>query len=332
MKETQAKVSTYVVRVRDKGSKKKITSYHLFKNVKDSKNGDFDIKKLFRSFIESFDGKFKGFDGTNQAMRITNNFEFNSKLNSISGFFQAGHTGEEKDVYKKNGQKLKKKDLKTINVDDVLSSDYYFILWLPKNRATGLLVVQGTSRESAGNLFKVLVHFTLNKYFGNKTIELARFTSKKDVENFKKKSEASKIVLSRNEYSSDEANDILGVDIATDDVKFKIIIEGKFNTQTLSDIIYGGRGKRIAKSSKIFTSELLENVNFGENDFYSTDITFKDKKNKKSAVAKSNSGFEIKPFVYLDGDIERDKKTKKFKRDSIKKAVNNYFLTIKSEV
>jgi hypothetical protein len=197
----------------------------------------------------------------------------------------------------------------------------------------GLLLVQGTSAESAADLFKTLLHLFLTKSFKDNLVKISRFTSTETIEEFKKKSKVQKIVLSKNSYPKDVANDILGREILESNVRMKLIIEGDFKNDTILKFVNDNLGTSIGNQPKFFTSDTLEELHFGEEDEYDTDISFKDIINSKSAVAKSKSGFEIKPFTYIDeNEIERDDITNVATEKSIIVAIDKYFAKIKKEV
>jgi hypothetical protein len=335
----QIKVSAYTIQVRPKsrkrkekkdGQKQKIEYVELGK-IEDNSGTKYDFINIFKDFVKEFDSSFLGLKSGNKAMRLTDNLTFNSAKETISGFFKAGFTGEQKEIFEKN--KKTDKSIFTVKSEHVNCSNFYFKLWLPKSSAMGLLLVQGTSAESAADLFKTLLHLFLTKSFKDNLVKISRFTSTETIEEFKKKSKVQKIVLSKNSYPKDVANDILGREILESNVRMKLIIEGDFKNDTILKFVNDNLGTSIGNQPKFFTSDTLEELHFGEEDEYDTDISFKDIINSKSAVAKSKSGFEIKPFTYIDeNEIERDDITNVATEKSIIVAIDKYFAKIKKEV
>jgi len=241
-------------------------------------------------------------------------------------------TGEQKEVYEKNVNKAAE-SIFTIKSEHVNCSDYYFILWLPKDSAVGILMVQGTSVESAGDLFKTLLHIFLTNNLDEKLVKISRYTSTNTIEEFKTKSKVQRIVLTKNSYQKDKANDLLGQEILNSNVRLKLTIEGDFLNDIVLSYINETAKVSLGNQPKFFTSETLEKLEFGKNDDYDTDISFKEIGGSKSAVAKSSSGFQIKPFTYLEeSEIIRNEITNIPTRDSLKKAVDKYFSTIKKEL
>ena len=325
----QIKVNTYTIQVREKNRAKSKNAYLNFENIVTSEDEILDIKDMFKSFIKSFDEQFLGTRSSNKAMRLTDDLSFGSSSRVISGTFLAGVTGEEKLVYEK------KKDDKEIpykiNINQVNTSEYCFYLWLPSSSSTGVLIVQGTSTESAGDLFKTLFHSFFNKYLKNYVVRISRYTSSQTVEEFKQNSDVSKIVLSNNHYPKDVVDGLLGQEITTSDVKIKIVIEGNFKDK-LIDKIEEYTNVNVRKPGKFFTSETLDALQFDDDTPYDTTISLIDKTSKKAALAKASSGFAIKPFTYLpESRIERDPITEMPILSSIKKAVKQYFKEIKNE-
>jgi len=328
---SQIKVNTYAIQIRERDTTKIKNKYLNFESIIDENDENFDFIEVFKKFVTQFDTEFIGSKSTNKAMRLTKELSFNSAKNTISGFFKAGFTGEQKEIFEKNI--TDDKSIFTVKSEHVNTSEYYFVLWLPKKSATGVLMIQGTSNESAGDLFKTLFHIFLNTELKNKTVKIDRYTSKKTIENFKKKSKVQKIVLAKNSYDKDLANEILGQTIANSNVKLKIVIEGDLIQDKVLPFINKNLGISLGDQPKFFTSETLDSLKFGEADDYDTAISLIETETSKAAIAKSKSGFEIKPFTYINENIiKREKETNKATRTSLKAAIDNYFESIKSEI
>lgn len=328
----QIKVSTYTIQVRERNTVKKQNIYINFSDVKDNDDKSYDFKELFKEFIKQFDKEFIGLRSGNKAMRLSDDITFQSTKNIISGFFKAGSTGEQKEIFERdiNGTE---ESVFTVKSNHVNCSDYYFILWLPKDSATGILMVQGTSVESAGDLFKNLLHIFLADKLEGKTVKVSRYTSNKTIEEFKSNSKVQRIVLTKNSYPKDKANDILGQEILNSNVRLKIVIEGNFMNDVVLAKINDTAGISLGNQPKFFTSETLEDLEFGKEDDYNTDIAFKETEGTKSATAKSKSGFQIKPYTYLNESlIVRDRITNIPTRKSLKKAIDDYFSKIQDEL
>jgi len=329
---SQIKVNTYTIQVRKKNSVRDKNSYLNFKEVKNNDDLPYDFKEVFKKFIGQFDKEFIGVRSSNKAMRLSNDITFNSAKNVISGFFKAGTTGEQKEIFEKDLKKTED-SIFTVKSEHVNCSTYYFVLWLPQDSAVGVLLIQGTSIESAGDLFKNLLHIFLTKNLEGKLVKISRYTSTSTIEDFKKKSKVQRVVLTKNSYPKDKANNILGQEILSSNVKMKIVIEGNFVNDKVIKYVNKVAKISLGNQPKFFTSEILEDLEFGEEDHYDTDISFKDTESSKSAVAKSRSGFDIKPFTYIDEDqITRDDTTNVPTRESIKKAIDKYFKRIQKEI
>lgn len=327
---SEIKVNTYTIQIRNKNSKKTGDNFLEFGKFHEDES-ELSAKTVLEEFIKTFDLKFRGLKSENKAMKIENDFTYKSIENSISGFFKAGFTGEEKEIYERDT--INGESIFTVDSDHVSTSEYYFKIWLPKKRATGLLLVQGTSSESAGDLFKHLFHKLLNDFLENKIVKISRFISKEAVDKFISSSGIERIVLTKNRYPKDKANDLLGQEILTTDARVKLIFEGASMVKDKVIDLIQNKGISLGIDGKFFTSESLESIEFGADDEYDTSISFRDKKNKKSATAKSNNGFEIKPFTYIDkSKIVRDERTNKPTRESISRAVTEYFEEIKPEI
>lgn len=335
----QIKLNTYTIQVRKKNSKridKKVgqsqkLEYEYLGNLQDKSGNPHEFINIFKEFIKEFDKSFLGLKSENKAMRLTNDIEFNTAEETISGFFKAGFTGEQKEIFEK--EKNSEKSIFTVKSEHVNCSDFYFKLWIPSKNNIGLLLIQGTSTESAGDLFKSLLHIFLTKSLSENIIKISRFTSNETIEDFKKKSKVQSIVLSKNSYPKDVANSILGKDILEANVKLKLVIEGDFKNEVILKYINDNLGISLGNQSKFFTSETLEDLQFGVKDEYETNISFKDIVNSKAAVAKSKSGFEILPFTYIDEEeIVRNELTGVATKESLKAAIEKYFSKIQQQI
>lgn len=334
---SQIKLNTYIIQVRTKNTGKRKNNkpqknqYFKFSKVENSEGEIFDFIAVFKMFINEFNGSFLGLSSENKAMRLTKELNFNRKEETISGFFKAGFTGEEKEIFNKDNEH--ENSIFTVKSEHVNCSDYYFKLWMPSQGAIGLLLVQGTSVESAANLFKTLLHLYLTKKLAPNLVRIGRFIPVETIDNFRKKSKVKKVVLYKNSYSKDRANDILGQEVLQSNVRMKLIIEGEFLDGKIEKYVNNNMNVSIGNQPKFFTSEILEKLQFGESDEYYTDISFKDMINNKTAVARSKSGFELKPFTYIDEtEIERDINTKKPTKQSLKLAIDKQFNIIKKEI
>ncbi|MFK7906521.1 MAG: hypothetical protein AB8B69_15430, partial [Chitinophagales bacterium] len=113
----------------------------------------------------------------------------------------------------------------------------------------------------------------------------------------------------------------------------KIVIEGDIINDKVFSFINENIGLSLGEQAKFFTSEILDSIHFGVNESYETDISFKDRKTAQSTIAKSRSGFEIKPFTYINESlIERNLTTNIPSKESIKEAIKLHFMKVKNEI
>lgn len=99
------------------------------------------MKVILNSFVHSFDGKFIKTVSGNSASSLTsdpfNGFCANKFL--LWGKFKAGNAGLRFKVYDVNDATLAERE---ITPDKVPSTEFFFMLWLPKDSNTGILMIQ----------------------------------------------------------------------------------------------------------------------------------------------------------------------------------------------
>ena len=96
---------------------------------------------ILRSFVNSFDGKFvKTISGTSVSSLTSDPFNgFSADKFLLWGKFKAGNAGLRFKVYDVDNATLPERD---ITPNKVPSTDFFFMLWLPKDSNTGMVMIQ----------------------------------------------------------------------------------------------------------------------------------------------------------------------------------------------
>ena len=96
---------------------------------------------ILKSFVESFNGKFvKTISGTSVSSLTSDPFNnFSSDKFLLWGKFKAGNAGLSFKIYNVNNATQAESD---ITPDKVPSTEFFFMLWLPKDSNTGMLMIQ----------------------------------------------------------------------------------------------------------------------------------------------------------------------------------------------
>lgn len=99
------------------------------------------MKVILNSFVSSFDGKFvKTKSGTSASSLTSDPFNsFSAERFLLWGKFKAGNAGLRFKVYDVDNATQAERD---ITPNKVPSTDFFFMLWLPKDSNTGMLMVQ----------------------------------------------------------------------------------------------------------------------------------------------------------------------------------------------
>lgn len=99
------------------------------------------MKDILNSFVSSFNGKFVKTSYGNSASSMTSDpFNgFNTDKFLLWGKFKAGNAGLRFKVYDVNDATRAERD---ITPNKVPSTEFFFMLWLPKNSNTGILMIQ----------------------------------------------------------------------------------------------------------------------------------------------------------------------------------------------
>ena len=332
----EVKINCYTIKLRTRRTKTTESQYLSLDTVKilndNNENTDHDFIDFFARFIHHFDQQFAGVKGKDTAIYISLN-DVNIAVESriISGFVKGGKTGTGRSVVDYSNPE---DEIFRITPDHVDAIDFYFLIWLPQNSNTGLLMVQGLSTQSVSDTFcKVFKHFCAGVVRGQ-VLEIDRFVPRKTVEQMKEEGNIDKIVLRRNNLAPDRANSMLGVEFITNDVNVELRITGlKDSTRRIKQFLDEGfRGlvdDFALGEPRFFTTPILEEVGMDGNHDVAVEYEF----NGKKATAKQSKGFELAPFYYVDEDsIERNPLTNLPTRDSIKQYCLSFFQVIRDEM
>lgn len=256
------------------------------------------FQRFFVEFIKSFDNKFAVFKGGKAISILSEDVRFDSGTRTISGIVEGGITsmgGFIKD------QEHKESEFE-LTPNHVSGQPYYFLLYLPSNSATGILIFQSFSTNTFSDIFKRKMILFMSEKNGP-VLRFESFVPNEVVENFKDHSTIEKITISKHSVSSDKAANIFDMNFIPDEeINIEIKITGNGALKSFQNKI-GDWWNHQSDNKRFFALEDLGYLGFDDE----SEIKFTFDNNGKKNTVTSRNSFKFSPNIYVEeGDIKRD--------------------------
>lgn len=296
--------------------------YEILSDGGRQETGDF--VNLFSHYVNEFAGKFHVEINSGRAVYIpSDKMGILTQRRIFHGILEGGRSGITRSIK----DRYKADDEAEFIISDyhVDSNEYFFMLWVPENMNVGILLIQGFSTSSYSD---TLVRH-LSRYFSrnyNLIAEFSRIVPREIIDKMKQEGNIDKIVLERHHLNPDRANSIIGVDFIQSPVTIKIIVEGlKSYTRQLKEAILNPD----AANSRFITTRVLTDMGMdGDHD-----LSIEYERDGKKATAKASTGFQLKPYHYVEEKyLKIDPETKLPTLESIKEYCLTFIEDLKSEI
>ncbi len=252
-----------------------------------------DFQVFFKKYAESFDNKFKkNLTGDKAFIPDSNNIYFDSNRNLIYGFLIGGDTGIKKNVFTQDNPT---ETSKKIDVKEVTSLPFYFLLWMHPNSNHGLVMIQNYSNSSINSDFFSNLAFFFSNY--QVSLDKANFVPKEKVDEFKKKSIVKEIAFIKRGMSKGAKRKFNPYLAEFDNLKLEIRLKN-INEDQETFV-----KKFRTKAGKFFNLDLKELEMENPSD-YDT-IVYCEDENKKRASAYFTEELELFPIIELPVSIKK---------------------------
>jgi hypothetical protein len=262
------------------------------------KGKDYEKKfsNLFIEYVKHFDGKFIVYKNWSKGISLSKSgVTYGSKNNYIIGKVEGGYTDiasviKDKDNVEDEGYAVTRNHVNAI--------PFHFLLWLPPNSNKGLLIVQSIGDKSIHEPLKLNLKRFVESINEKLVIDFNEHITKTAIDRMKNGT-ISQLVIKRSALPTDQVERVFNKKYnIVDNINIEIKISG-FGNSTISAI----KDYMTGKNPDLLEIDNLKEI--GVDDDYDVLATFKH--NGRTATAKMDKDFSIKPVYYIDGtDVPLD--------------------------
>lgn len=287
-------------------------------------NANKKFNAFFKRYLESFDGKFVRYKNWPKAIMIPElKVHFKSKDRLFYGQFDGGPTNQTFTVKKMNDPT----EHIVIDKDQVTSSPFYFIFYLPSDSNVGLLIVQSLGDHSMHDVLKLNFQLFVRSLDETFMVDYKEKITKDAVESYKKGSIKS-VSIRKSGLSKDDGDNIFVKkyqDYGNIKIELKVTFLDKLvNAKIVNDI----KASVLGQDPQIFEVETLESLGMDED----ADIFAKFDYNGKQSIAKVENGVKLSPTYIVDSeDVPLDADNHP-NADKMKKYLIDFMKKMKAEI
>ena len=304
------RLECYIIRIKKRNARSEsVESYlpldYIFsKKVVDEETGE-EIRQpfgeIFGSFIGSFDNQFKVYKGGRAVFLETGKVRFASEQRLIYGIVEGGSTSLGGWVKKQQNDE----EEILVTRDHVKGEPYYFLLYLPEDSQTGILIFQSFSDRTASSEFRMAFqNFIAGPKFDGPRVIFLNYISPETAEKFKRNCTLEKVSITRFEVPTDKGSKIFKNQYRpTMSFNLELKVTGKYALNELwqkATNYIDGEGQ---KAGEFFALEVLESLGFDDD----SDVNFTTKYAGKQETITTKNNFKFSPNYYdTDSKIVRD--------------------------
>jgi len=254
------------------------------------------FSNLFIEYVKHFNGKFIVYQNWNKGISLSKKgVTYGSKNNYIIGEIEGGYTDIASVIKDKN------------NVDDigypvtrnhVNAIPFHFLLWLPPNSNKGLLIVQSIGDKTIHEPLKLDLLKFVESINDKLMIDFNEHITKSAIDKMKDGT-ISQLVIKRSALPTDKVERVFNKKYnIVDNINVEIKISG-FGKSTIAAI----KDYMTGKNPDLIEIDNLKEI--GVDADYDVLATFKH--NGRTATAKMENDFSLKPVYYIDStDVPLD--------------------------
>nr|WP_321412844.1 hypothetical protein [uncultured Allomuricauda sp.] len=285
----ETKLEVYTIKVRERGKKKNVYPPENFL-------GRNDFLTFFQEYIKSFDQQLELNEDQKKSLKLASDtLSFSASERTISGVIESGDYG-----YTGTGINIKTGDKSyDRTVDDTEIKPFYFLLYIPRKRKVGFVILQRIGVYGIHSVFKKHLNNFFESRFANLKLDFDQFVSKELARAFVEKGNIKEITFVKNNLPADIAEKV-GLKGYQREIKsLELKIKAK------SRLAINDKAAKFMNdpNTSFFEVETLESLGFdGDHK-----IKVKSKFNGNTRTVDLSETGQIRPYYDIDGDIKKNK-------------------------
>lgn len=283
----ETKLEVYTLKVREKGNKKSFLPPENF-------FGQNDFLNFFQDYIKSFDQQLELNEAQKKSLKLdSDTLSFNASERTISGIIESGDYG-----YTGTGFNIitgKKSYDRT--VDDTEIKPFYFLMYMPKGKGMGFVILQRIGVYGIHSVFKRHLYSFFESRFANLKLDLDQFVSKELARAFVERGNIKEVTLIKNNLPADIAEkiDMKGYSKEIKSLELKIKAKSRLDINDKAAKFMNG------SNAAFFEVEALKNLGFdGEHK-----IKVRSSFNGNTRTIDLTETGQIRPYYDIDNDISK---------------------------
>ncbi len=280
---------------------------------------------FFEKYINSFDNRFHTHKSTQKAICLDpNGFHVHKAKRIICGLVEGGSSDIGGKV--KHKERFDDEDAFEITPEKIVSTPFYYLLWIPDNSDMGILIVQSFTSKSITEAIKAHLRKFFNQAVTGYSLQINTRVSQAVVNAMKEEGIIDKVILRRHSLPADKSSNLFGAKYSPySKLGIDIVVKGVSSIpeakKAILDVFSG-------KRTKIIDIPDLDELGFDED----YDILVEYEFNGRKALAKKSNNFNISPNVYVPDDQIVLNANKHPTFDSIHSYSVDYLESIKEEM
>jgi hypothetical protein len=258
------------------------------------------LKRGFKDFLDKYIGSFNGeFSTTNNVSKAISleggAGRWNSAQRLISGIVEGGNAGANMDVKARSNSR---DTIFRIGNEHVTAEPFHFLLWMPADYDTGVLLVQGYNNSSVADAFKQHLAAFVRQECPDVVLNTGTYVDRENAERFRNGAVVNQVTFRRTHIEPDVADHITGIRTTKRVVNVDIKISGLNNLDGFADKVNRWLAGEVPSLFEI--ADLRE---YGIDGEHETILGYKTEEGRR-ASAKSKQEFELNPRIVIEpGDV-----------------------------
>lgn len=321
------KIDCFQFSVHEKGKeKKKLLFDEFFYYEVGGKRLNRPFADFFKSFIESFNNSYKGSKKEGQAVSlVTKSSRWNATQRYVSGSVRGGNWGASYDI---EDGKNAGSTLFPVKPEHVSSEPFQFLLWMPHDYPTGVLIVQGYSNSTIAEVFRQTIHDFFRAQCGNWAVMTSgHHVDPEVVEKAKRESVVDRLTITQRRVKSDIVSHLLNMPTEDEEVSIEIRITG---LSKLDDFASRYQLFQVGQlNDSLYELEPLKDLGITEEAEAKLGFT---KVDGRQMTASSKQSFKLRPQHYLtDGEVACEANGRP-NEDSMQSFLRQYLEKVKEQI
>lgn len=283
----ETKLEVYTLKVREKGDKKGFLPPENF-------FGQNDFLTFFQDYIKSFDQQLELNEDQKKSLKLdSETLSFSASERTISGVIESGDYG-----YTSTGFNIKTgKKSYDRTVDDTEIKLFYFLIYMPKGKGMGFVILQRIGVFGINSVFKRHLYSFFESRFGNLKLDLDQFVSKELARAFVERGNIKEVTLIKNNLPADIAEkiDMRGYSKEIKSLELKIKAKSRLNINDKAAEYMND------PNAAFFEVEALKNLGFDGDHKIKVKSSF----NGNTRTIELTETGQIRPYYDVDTDIEK---------------------------